>query len=318
MTAPPGSALPKAVSPDPPVESSLRGCPAPAAPTDVIEVAVTVDDLPRHGADLPGVSRLSIHERMLAAFEKHRTPRVYGFVNAHSLEAHPEDEQALLAWVREGHLLANHTYAHVDGAQVSIKDFLLDVEKNEPVLNRLLPPTRHEPRRWNLFRYPYLREGKDPEAQALLRAALTERGYRIAQVTIDSHDWAFNAAYERCLARNDDAAIAGLEEHYLDHAVAELRWADGAARELVGRPIQHILLLHVGEFSARLLDRLLTAYEKNGVRFVSLQSALKDPIYASDPAVPMGNFLWRLRRVRGTRGPAIIPPPDTLLALVCR
>jgi peptidoglycan/xylan/chitin deacetylase (PgdA/CDA1 family) len=294
--------------------------PARARLDDAIEVAITVDDLPRHGPDLPGVTRLSIHERMLAVFAAHRTPPVYGFINAGSLEAHVEDERALRAWVAAGHPLGNHTYSHLDGAVVALAEYLVDVDKNEPVLERLLPASADGSRSWKVFRYPYLREGKDSEAQAVLRNALVQRGYRIAHVTVDFYDWSFNQAHARCVANNDATSMKGLEESFLDHAVSELRWADAAARELEGRPIKHILLLHVGEFTARLLDRLLTAYEQNGARFVTLEAALADPVYAREPAQPkpFGNFLWRLRRARGTRSPAAAPPPDTLLDLVCR
>ena len=292
----------------------------PARANDAIEVAITVDDLPRHGPDLPGVTRLSIHERMLAVFTAHAAPPVYGFINAGKLEANAEDEQALRAWVRAGHPLGNHTYSHLDGAVVPVLDFLVDVDKNEPALERLIPAGAEGRRSWKVFRYPYLREGKDPQAQAVIRTALVQRGYRIAHVTIDFYDWAFNQAHARCVAKNDSASVTGLEAGFLEHAVSELRWADGAARELAGRPIKHILLLHVGEFTAKLLDRLLAAYERAGVRFVTLEAALADPIYASEPVppVPYGNFLWRLRKARGTRSPSAAPPPDTLLELVCR
>ncbi len=257
---------------------------------------------------------------MLAVFAAHRTPPVYGFINAQKLEGHAEDEQALRAWVAAGYPLGNHTYSHVDGAQVALTDYLADLDKNEPALERLLPAGAQGQPIWKVFRYPYLREGKDSEAQAALRAALVQRGYRIAQVTIDFYDWAYNQAHARCVVKDDAASVSGLEESFLDQAMNELRWADGAARELAGRPIRHILLLHVGVFTAKMLDRLLTAYEENGARFVTLDAALADPVYASEPAQPMpfGNFLWRLRRARGTRSPAAAPPPDTLLELVCR
>src|SRR5688572_23435630 len=128
----PESAKPVPTPPGPPAP------PAPARPDEPIDVAITVDDLPRHGPDLPGVTRRSIHERMLAVFAAHETPPVYGFINAQKLEGHAEEEQALRAWVGAGHPLGNHTYSHVDGAQVAIPDYLADVDKNEPALARLL------------------------------------------------------------------------------------------------------------------------------------------------------------------------------------
>lgn len=294
---------------------------APAKPSDPIEVAITVDDLPRHGGDMPGVSRVALHEKMLAVFADHRMPPVYGFINARGLEGHAEDEQALVKWLAAGNRLGNHTYSHIDGAKASLAEFLADVDKNEDTLRRLAGGQPEQTHAWKVFRYPYLREGKDLESQAAVRKGLDERGYRVAEVTIDFYDWAYNQAYLRCLDKKRDDAIPGLKESFIDQAAAELRWADGAARELAGRPIKQILLLHVGHFTGEMLGELLTTYEKQGARFVSLDEALADPIYAAEPTPRVatnGNFLWQIRKSRGTRSPSVAPPPDTLLDLVCR
>lgn len=281
-------------------------------------MAITVDDLPHHGGDTP-TSRLAIHQSMIATFARHRVPPVYGFVNARALEKHPDEEEALRAWVAAGNPLANHTYSHTDAKAVPEATFLADVDANEPILRRLMG-NRPE-RDWKVLRYPYLREGRDLAAQASLRLALEKRGYRFAEVTIDFYDWAYETAYARCRQRGDTASVAGLRESFVDQAAHELRWADGAARELVRRPIRHVLLLHAADFTATMLDELLTTYEKIGARFVSLEAALEDPVYRSEPgppAMPFGNFLWRVRKSRDSRTPAASPPPDTLLELVCK
>ena len=115
--------------------------------------------------------------------------------------------------------------------------------------------------------------------------------------------------------------VDALREDFIDNAAAELRWADGAGRELYGRPVRQILLLHAADFTATMMDTLLTVYEKGGARFISLDEALRDPIYATEPdpkAMPLGNYLWRARKARGTRSPSVAPPRDTLLAVICK
>ena len=87
-----------------------------------IEVAVTVDDLPRHGPEVSGVSRLDLHRQMLEVLKSHHVPEVYGFVNGSKLVGHPEDQAALEAWVGAAYPLGNHTYTHVDAAKVSVDD----------------------------------------------------------------------------------------------------------------------------------------------------------------------------------------------------
>jgi Polysaccharide deacetylase len=104
-------------------------------PPGPIEVAITVDDLPRHGQDIPGVSRLAIHQQLLEVLKRHHVPSVYGFVVGSELLTNPEDAETLLAWLQAGYPLGNHTYTHADAAKVSVEDFLSAVadEVQEPV-----------------------------------------------------------------------------------------------------------------------------------------------------------------------------------------
>jgi len=69
-----------------------------------------VDDLPRHGPEVPGQGRLALHRALLEALARHHVPRIYGFVN--SGRAQPGDRAALEAWVAAGFPLGNHTAHH--------------------------------------------------------------------------------------------------------------------------------------------------------------------------------------------------------------
>jgi peptidoglycan/xylan/chitin deacetylase (PgdA/CDA1 family) len=270
--------------------AALAAPPPPASPTSPVipsmKVAVTVDDLPRHGPEAPGQDRLALHRALLEALGKHHVPRVYGFVN--SARAQPGDRAALEAWVAAGYPLGNHTAHHPVINEVGLEAYLADVDAGEPLLAELLGPGQE--RVWKVFRYPYLRQGTDVPSRLALRRALVERRYRIAEVTIDFDDWAYNAPYVRCLRRGDAEAIAALEATFFDTAVSQLRWADDTLRRLVGRSVPHVLLLHAGAFDAHVLARLLTEYEKAGVRWISLDEALADPVYQREPDPPRS---WR-------------------------
>jgi peptidoglycan/xylan/chitin deacetylase (PgdA/CDA1 family) len=282
-------------------------------------VAVTVDDLPRHGPTVPGQSRLAIHQAFLAAFRAHHLPPVYGFVCGGSLEAHPEDGAALEAWTAQGNPLGNHTRTHPDLHKMTVNAYLADLEANEPVLRKLARGA--DERTWKVFRFPYLQEGTDLESRARLRQEILARGYRIAEVTIDFYDWAYNEPYARCLAKHDERSVAALQTSYLDYANAELHWADETARALVGRPIPQILLLHIGAFDAVVLGALLSLYERQGVRFVSLDRAMADSVYTVEPRRPAsweGTFLSQLSESRVNKGPPEPIQPEALLDAMCR
>jgi hypothetical protein len=91
--------------------ASARGREPPQMPrrpaADPIAVAVTVDDLPVHGPTPPGVDRLAMTERLLAAFAAHRLPPVHGFANGKRVDDDPATEAVLRRWVAAGHQLGN-------------------------------------------------------------------------------------------------------------------------------------------------------------------------------------------------------------------
>ena len=287
----------------------------PSAP-DALRVAVTMDDLPRHGPEAPGQDRLALHHALLEALSRHAVPRVYGFVNAGRVQ--PGDRAALEAWVAAGYPLGNHTAHHPDIGKVGIQPYLADVDAGEPLLVELLGPGQE--RVWKVFRYPYLWQGTDVPSRLALRKALVERHYRIAEVTIDFEDWAYNAPYVRCLERGDTAGIGALESTFLEAAIAQLRWADDTLRRLAGRSVPHVLLLHAGAFDAHILDRLLAAYEKAGARWISLDEALEDPVYQREPAPPRS---WRAElpvqmvRARQLQGFPFPASSGALLERIC-
>jgi len=79
--------------------------------------------------------------------------------------------------------------------------------------------------------------------------------------------------------------------------------------------------MHVGAFDAVMMDELLGAYEKHGVRFISVADAMTDPVYASEPRDPKafrGTFLRQVRVARATKTTPQPDQPDTLLDVICR
>lgn len=303
----------------------LVGCrPTPSivtvAPTTqgdaAIRVAVTVDDLPTHGPLPPGTTHLQVHERLLAAFAAHHVPQVYGFVNTgRTIEGHDADAP-LRAWLAAGHPLGNHTQAHGRMAKMGVPAYLEDIDRNDEVLAALVPDTKVR----RVFRYPYLFEGADPASTRAVRRHLADNDYRIAEVTIDFYDWAFNPPYVRCLAIDDQSALTALRETYVHHAIRMLQWSDEAARRAWGRAVPHILLLHVGSFGAEMIEPVLTAYEAEGVEWITLDEAMADPIYADLPVadgITQGTLIEALVDTRGVDHPPWPEHPEALLGALC-
>ena len=290
----------------------LDGESARAVPAGT-EVALTVDDLPAHAPLPPGATRLGIATRMIEALISHGAHGTVGFVNGAAVDGHPEHEAILRAWDDARLPLGNHTFSHLDLRKVSAAEYLADVERNDLFL---ASGSAASARRY--FRYTYLAEGDTVSKRNAVRAWLAGRGYAIVPVTIDVEDWAWNDAYAACASRGDTAAVERLKPAFLAAARAELAWSVELAARLFGGPIKHVLLLHIGAFTALVLDELLRSCRAAGVTLIGIETALQDPVYRIDPSVvsPRGyTFLAQVARTRRVAPPA---RPARLLPTVPR
>lgn len=246
-------------------------------------IALTFDDLPVHAPMPPGENPQSVIEAILAALEAAEVEEAYGFANAQKMANEPALASVLHAWRRAGHPLGNHGWSHANLNALTVADFTEEITRNEPPLEQMM-----KDRDWHWFRYPFLAEGDDPPKRAAIRSVLARRGYRIAPVSMDFSDWAWNGAYARCVERNDEQAIARMETSFLAAARDSAAASKAVARSLYGHDIPYVLLLHVGAFDARMMPRLLAMYRAEGFRFGTLDEALRHPAYAADamPGTP--------------------------------
>jgi peptidoglycan/xylan/chitin deacetylase (PgdA/CDA1 family) len=279
------------------------------------EVAITVDDLPSHG-DLPlGVTRTDIAKSMIATFKAKGVPDVYGFVNAGRNKTADEGESLKLL-AGEGLSLASHTFSHIDLTTHSAEEFESEVAANEPLLQSLMGT-----RDWHWFRYPFLHEGDTLEKRHAVRKYLQEHNYKIAQVTIDFEDYAWNNPYARCVAKQDTASIAWLKSSYLSTASAYIALGQQLAVQNYGRDIKHVLLLHIGAFDALMLPQLLDLLRQQGFHFVTVQEAQSDPAYQRDPDAALkygGTLLEQLTEGQHAKYPPIPEKPMKRLDAICR
>jgi peptidoglycan-N-acetylglucosamine deacetylase len=288
---------------------------APATAAAPPEIVITVDDLPVHGPLPAGETRLSTAQKMIAALKGAGLKGVYGFINQGIAENSPGSDAALVAWRKAGFPLGNHTWSHPNLNDLSAAGYEAEIARNEPILRRLGRGTD-----WRWFRYPFLSEGQDPAKREEVRRYLAEHHYRIAQVTMDFADYAWNVPYARCMAKGDQAGVATLERLYLDGARDNGRAFRTLSKAVYGRDIPYVLLLHIGAFDARMLPRLIALYRQEGFRFTTLPEAERDPAYAADidpsrPPEPVG--LVARAKAKGIKLPPLYRQMDMLDGL-CR
>jgi len=279
----------------------IKGPPVSAAAGSTREVALTFDDLPVHGPLPPGMTRIDIANSIIRALQAAHAPATYGFVNAKGLEQEPTSAGVLQLWRAAGFPLGNHTFSHMDLNANSLDSFQQNIIANEPTLKEHV--TNDD---WHWLRFPFLHEGDAPAKHRAIGEFLTEHGYRVAEVTLGFGDYAYNAPYARCLAKNDPQGIEQLKKSYIEGASQSLGQGTASANLIFGRDIKHVMLLHIGSFETVMLPHLLELLKQRGFVLVTLPEAESDPAYSLHPDLPSnwgGTFLDQLIAARHIQAP---------------
>jgi peptidoglycan/xylan/chitin deacetylase (PgdA/CDA1 family) len=218
------------------------------------------------------------------------------------------------AWLNAGIDLGNHTFSHLNIHNTTVEAWLADVDKGA-IITRPLLKTRGKTLRY--FRHLYLFLGETPEKKAAMAEGITARGYKVAPVTIDNNDWMFAAVYRQAEAAGDEALRTRIGEAYVAHMTTVLDFFEPYSAELTGgREPAQVLLLHANSLNRDWYPKIHALYLARGYRFVSLDQALKDPIYARpDTYVRKAGISW-LHRWTFTEGRKIRwepEPPDWIV-----
>ncbi len=280
------------------------------------KVAITFDDLPYMAADLKSAvaarDAIKAQRRIVAALQREHAPAT-GFVNEDKVLAlGPIGPRLLAAWNTGLLELGNHGYSHFDSNTLDLASIEREIEKGEATI-RPMAAAANRPLTW--FRFPYNHVGDTDEKRLAIERFLTSRGYRIAASTIDTSDYIFNAAYERAVARHDKAMMKRIEGAYIDFSRTEIAYYDALDRQIFGRNVPAIMLIHANRLNAAVIERLLDLFKLSGYRFVSLSEAEADPVYAKLPAYatkfgPMWGYRWARERQLKVNGRLEQEPPD--------
>ena len=243
------------------------------------EIAITIDDLPK--VIPPPASPQDTNQiyltftRMISVLRAHHAPAI-GFVVGENLEGadQPARVAVLRLWVRSGFALGNHSYSHPNLCEFK-GNFAEDVLRGQAALDRVGDlGTSHK-----YFRLPYLCTGKDRAQKDAFSGFLHKNGMRNAPVTVEPGDYLLNELYLAARKKNDLVLQQRIREEYLARINALLIYFEGVSRQLFGREIRQILLIHANDLSTDCLEDVLRTIERRGYTFVSLDRGLEDPAY---------------------------------------
>lgn len=249
----------------------------PAAAPAQKRIALTFDDVPR----APGAfySPAERTRRLIAALRAGGVRQAAFFINPGNLEqAFGKGGEARIgAYVRAGHVIANHSYSHRHLSELSADAYVADLDRGAAWLQG-----RSGLRPW--YRYPFLDEGMaDVTKRDALRAALRARGLKNGYITSDSNDWLMEQLTLDAKARHEAMDLKALRDLYVRTVVGAADFSDALARRTLGRSPVQVMLMHETDVEAMFLADTIRALKRDGWQIVSADAAFADPIAAEEP-----------------------------------
>lgn len=234
-------------------------------------VAITIDDLPfTYTRGLSREQKQDYFLRILDTLDS-REVKVTGFTVTSTINSFALD--LMNEFVRRGHTVANHTHTHHDLDDVSAEEYIADFIVCDSVLTALFGE------RPKYFRYPCLSMGDTPEKRDSVLAALRNRDYEVAPVTIDNDDWKFNKTFVDSFTSGDTFFLESLKRDYLSHISERIVYNDSFYTNKYKRDVPLIMLLHMNYLNSFTLGEILDHFKENGWTFISLEEALEDTVY---------------------------------------
>jgi peptidoglycan-N-acetylglucosamine deacetylase len=277
-------------------------------------IALTFDDAPRILG--PWLTADERTRRLIAALRSVRAPQAAFFVNPGQLQQPygAGGEARLAAYVRAGHVLANHSHNHRSLTEIDAEAYLAEIDRAEAWLRG-----RPGYRPW--FRFPYLNEGqRDLARRDAVFAGLATRRIRHAYVTVNASDWQMEQMATEAVQRGDAIDRDALRDLYVGNHVEAARVYDRVMVQAIGRSPIHVMLLHETDMAALYIDDLVRALRADGWQIVSADAAFADPLSElPPPRVTFGQGLLthQLAATRGVARPYHYPgsEPDQLTAM---
>ena len=240
------------------------------------QICITFDGLPV-AVSFDTVDRSALTSQILEVLKAHEV-KAAGFVVGERIG---NGYDLLGQWLNDGHILGNLTYSHQDLNEMGIEQFIKDIIAGSEILEPMLSGFGQKKR---YFRYPFLHYGSTVEAKRQVKLYLDEHDIVIAHATIVIEDYLYNLTLEKMEKMSDSADYVALRYEYIAHVLEEIERCENVSKEMLKRPVRHILQLRTNRLNAEFLDALLTALKDMGYKFISLDYALRDELYSAEEA----------------------------------
>lgn len=239
---------------------------------EIRQMAITFDELPAAQA-FEEVHPDAINYLILDALKKHNV-KATGFVVGSRIEGNLE---VLGQWLQAGHTLGSMTFNNEDFHNVTVDQFKKEVVEGADELEPLLEGFEQQKR---YFRFPFLHYGTAKREKQAMREFLGSHRQIVSHATIVPEDFTYNNALSGLGRIPDSTRLMRLRDEYFNHVLDLVDRQEQIADRMVGRPVRQIVLFKTNRLNAMFLDELLSAFEEQGYKFVTLDAALRDEVYA--------------------------------------
>lgn len=249
---------------------------APATAQEDKRIALSFDDAPRHPGGFMTPDERAI--ALIAGLARAGVEQAGFFITTGNLDTDfgKGGEERIRAYAAAGHVLGNHSHSHDWLSRSEASDYIADLDRAEAWL-------KDKPGKRPWYRFPYLDEGQDVARRDALRAALAQRGLMNAYVTIDDYDWAIDGLAQRAVEAGRAIDMDALGTLFVETIVGTADFYDRMARETLGRPVAHVLLLHETDLAGLFIVDLVEGLRAEGWTIITMDEAYRDPIAQVEP-----------------------------------
>ncbi|WP_375264374.1 polysaccharide deacetylase family protein [Planktotalea sp.] len=261
-----------------------------ALPLQAQQIAITIDDLP-----FVLRSRTTPQEGLKIVHDINAAMNPYNIVaTSFAIGRHidKETKPVMDVFTGAGHKVGNHSWSHPDYDTLTRWAFRREVRRTNRALRAWMQGPKY-------YRFPFLREGKTEKSRRVADTVLRNQGYVNAPVTIDNDEWQFNLEYVDALEMENQSEPQRIAKAYLEHMKERTAHFQPRASREMGRDVSHVLLLHMNKINADHLSDLLAWYADTGWTFITLDEALRDPLFSAPETYTGSKGLSQIERVLG-------------------
>jgi peptidoglycan-N-acetylglucosamine deacetylase len=235
------------------------------------EIAFTFDD----GPDMTDAVGLSAEQKNSAILAQLADAHLKSFLFVTRIDNDRSRNALIRQWGERGHLIGNHTATHPDLDEVSLRDYEQDFLRCDRAIKGMPGYARR-------FRFPYLKEGNTVEKRDGFRSFLDLNAYAAAPVSVDTSDWYYSNRLRDRLKRDPHADRLRYRDAYIKHLDERATYYESLSREVLGRSVAHVMLLHHNLINALFLGDVIRMFRNKGWTVIDADIDFQDPVYVPD------------------------------------